>query len=80
MFPPNTPTVHGLGSLFISSAISFLSSIILIWNLQNTFTIWAYLVIGMVTQVIVFSSATSNYNYFPDNLRAFQIKILKTYL
>jgi hypothetical protein len=73
-------TVHGLGSLFVSSGISFLISSVLTWTSHYTFTSLAYLAIGLLTQAIVFTSATFNYNYFSMNLRAFQIKIIKTYL
>ncbi|MFP5114836.1 hypothetical protein ACSU64_21000 [Bacillaceae bacterium C204] len=73
-------TIHSLGSLFISSAFSFLTSIVLIWNLQNDLTSWIYVIIGLTTQFIVFTSAMFNYIYFSNNLNAFQIKIMKTYL
>ncbi|WP_341284692.1 hypothetical protein [Priestia megaterium] len=73
-------TIHGLGSLFISSGLSFLmTGAIILTNLAKApFTLFFW--IGFAFQLVIFLCAILNYFYFSRNLTAFQVKILKTYL
>ncbi|MDO8224523.1 hypothetical protein [Bacillus cabrialesii] len=71
-------TVHGLGSLFVSLIVSLLGTAIIAITHGSAmnFFYWA----GVIIQIAIFLSAIANYKYYSDNLRAFQIKMLKTYL
>ncbi|MCM2532184.1 hypothetical protein NDK43_06950 [Neobacillus pocheonensis] len=75
-------TIHGLGALGASSALSMVASAVIFGTDFSNHSLLAYifLIIGIIIQIIIFVSAIYNYKYFSDNLRAFQIKMLKTYL
>ncbi|MGU3395009.1 hypothetical protein ACNHOZ_12690 [Priestia sp. D51] len=73
-------TIHGLGSLSVSSAISFAISGIAGFALYNNDSMLAFYIIGLAFQLAIFLSAIFNYVYFSNNLTAFQVKILNTYL
>jgi hypothetical protein len=73
-------TVHSLGSLFVSSAISLLVSGLIVYTLHNNNAMYLYYVVGLIFQLAIFLSAMVNYAYYSRNLKAFQIKMLKTYL
>jgi hypothetical protein len=76
--------IHGLGALFMSQLISLIFSVIVcsmfICNTQISLYSWIYLIIGAIIQIAIFLSAGVNYIYYSDNLRAFQTKVLKTFL
>ncbi|MFT7830059.1 hypothetical protein [Priestia megaterium] len=73
-------TIHGLGSLFVSSAISLIVTALIIFTHSSDAPFNSYFWTGFVFQLAIFLSAVCNYGYFSNNLTAFQIKILKTYL
>jgi hypothetical protein len=73
-------TIHGLGALSVSSAISTLITAIIIFTHLSDFPYNLFFWIGLVLQVIIFLSASFNYLYYSNNLKAFQIKMLKKYL
>ncbi|WP_186806738.1 BA5345 family protein [Priestia megaterium] len=73
-------TIHSLGSLFISSVVSLIVTIVIIFTHLSTAPDSFYFWIGVVLQLSIMFSAMVNYKYFSDNLTAFQVKFLKTYL
>ncbi len=73
-------TIHSMGSLFASSLISLLVSALIAFSLHNHDSMYLYFVVGLVFQIVIFVSAMANYVYYSNNLKAFQIKMLKTYL
>lgn len=73
-------TIHGLGALSVSSAISFLISGITGFALYNDDSMLSFYIVGLAFQFLIFISAIFNYGYFSSNLTAFQVKILNTYL
>ncbi|MFJ5751668.1 hypothetical protein ACIP97_24345 [Peribacillus frigoritolerans] len=79
-------TIHGLGALIVSSAISLMGTGLIgessQYQLTNSadFPFIIYLWIGYSFQFIILLSTIFNYMYYSNNLRAFQIKMLKTYL
>ncbi|PEJ57049.1 hypothetical protein CN692_14215 [Bacillus sp. AFS002410] len=72
--------IHGLGALFVSSLLSLLMSVAIIFTHLQTFPDNIFFWIGLVFQIAIYLSAVFNYGYYSDNLRAFQIKMLQTYL
>lgn len=74
-------TIHGLGSLFVSSAISLVICIPLAMTLYDkNISMTLYFIIGLIFQLAIFIFSMGNYNYYSNNLKAFQIKMLKKYL
>ncbi|MBA5714891.1 hypothetical protein DT035_08605 [Bacillus subtilis] len=73
-------TIHSMGSLFASSLISLGVSGLIAFSLHNNDAMYLYYVVGLVFQLAIFLSAMANYVYYSNNLKAFQIKMLKTYL
>ncbi|PEF40865.1 hypothetical protein CON84_02505 [Bacillus sp. AFS094228] len=73
-------TIHSLGSLFVSSALSIIITVTIALTNPIEFPFNYYFWTGLIFQLIIFVSAVVNYKYFSDNLKAFQIKMLKTYL
>lgn len=73
-------TVHSLGSLFVSSLISLLVSGLIAFTFPTKDAMFLYYFVGLAFQIIVFIFSMANYVYYSNNLKAFQIKTLKTYL
>lgn len=73
-------TVHGLGALFMSSLASLIGTMVIIFSNFLDAQFGAFFWIGFVFQMAIFLSSLVNYVYFSNNLRAFQIKVLKKYL
>lgn len=73
-------TIHALGALFISSMLSLIMTAIIIFTHLSEFGYNVYFWVGLILQVIIFVASALNYKYYSDNLRAFQIKMLQTYL
>ncbi|MGW6666333.1 hypothetical protein [Peribacillus sp. NPDC055009] len=76
-------TVHGLGALAVSSGMSMIGTIFISSFSDFHFAdiqFYIYLWSGFVFQFAILLSTLLNYSYYSNNLRAFQIKMLKTYL
>ncbi|MGM0861429.1 MAG: hypothetical protein ACQEWH_12040 [Bacillota bacterium] len=73
-------SIHALGALFVSSMLSLLMTAIIIFTHLSDFGYNVYFWVGLILQVIIFVASALNYKYYSDNLRAFQNKMLQTYL
>lgn len=73
-------TTHSLGALFVSSFISLLITSVIVFTHWTDRPFNPYFLIGFFMQFIIMISAVYNHGYYSDNVRAFQIKILKKYL
>lgn len=73
-------TIHGVGTLFVSTTGSLMLIFFLLVRSLITGEEPLLFYIGIVMQSIILVAASFNYRYFSDNLRAFQINMLNKYL
>jgi hypothetical protein len=73
-------TVHGIGTLFVSTASSLIIVVILLNMHIKTGEPPLFFYLGSIVQVIVLAASSINFRYYSDNLRAFQINMLNKYL
>ncbi|SEA91497.1 hypothetical protein [Bacillus nitratireducens] len=73
-------TTHALGSLLISSSIALLITALIVLTHLSSFVGNYYFWIGLIIQLAVFLASMVNYKYYSDNVRVFQLKMLKKYI
>ncbi|OQR54806.1 hypothetical protein [Bacillus sp. CDB3] len=73
-------TIHGLGSLSVSSGISLFITIALIITHSSGTMDYFYFGLGVVFQISILTFSIFNYKYYSANLNAFQKKMFQTYL
>lgn len=73
-------TTHALGALLISSAIALLITASIVFTHLSSFMNNYYFWIGLGIQIAVFLAAMVNFKYYSDNVRVFQVKMLKEYI
>ncbi|AIM08983.1 hypothetical protein BAHan_5624 [Bacillus anthracis] len=73
-------TTHALGSLFISSSIALLTTAFIVLTHLSSFMNNYYFWIGLAIQLAVFFASMVNYKYYSENVRMFQLKMLKKYI
>ena len=78
--------IHSMGSLFASSLLSFLicTTILIAFLAEGSFDFLSKLtmfyLISLIMQFIIGFLSAKNYIYFSQNLKSFQIHIMKEYL